>query len=97
MLRLQSGDEVALVAPSLPNGDDAVLMAVRPHPPALKVIEAFLTHTGYPRGGVCPRLGKAEQWNAASGAAGLRGCGAAGLRGCGAAGLRGCGAAGLRG
>ncbi|MER5689127.1 hypothetical protein [Streptomyces sp. NPDC002205] len=54
MLRLRSADEVALVAPPLPNGDDAVLMAVRPHRPALKVIETFPTHTGYPRERVSP-------------------------------------------
>ena len=47
VLRLRSGDEVALVAPPLPNGYDAILMAVAPHRPAAKVIEAFLTHTGY--------------------------------------------------
>nr|WTB34935.1 hypothetical protein OG781_40580 [Streptomyces sp. NBC_00830] len=74
VLRLRSGDEVALVAPPLPNGDDAVLMAVRPHRPALKVIEAFLTHTGYPRGRVFP-AGR-RRWGRRSGGTlppGLRG------------------------
>ncbi|WP_328885970.1 hypothetical protein [Streptomyces sp. NBC_00316] len=74
VLRLRSGDEVALVAPPLPNGDDAVLMAVRPHRPALKVIEAFLTHTGYPRGRVSP-AGR-RRWGRRSGGTlppGLRG------------------------
>ncbi|MGW1004992.1 hypothetical protein [Streptomyces sp. NPDC002520] len=54
VLRLRSGDEIALVAPPLPNGAEAVLMAVRPHRPAQKVVEAFLAHTGYPRDRVSP-------------------------------------------
>ncbi|MEV0182059.1 hypothetical protein AB0I54_22600 [Streptomyces sp. NPDC050625] len=49
VLRLRSGDEVAVVAPPLPDGYDAVLMAVPPHRPAAQVIEAFVTHTGYER------------------------------------------------
>ncbi|MFG2023285.1 hypothetical protein [Streptomyces sp. NPDC048825] len=59
VLRLRSGDEVALVAPPLPGGYDAVLMAVRPHRPAATVIEAFLTHTAYPRERVSPA---ARRW-----------------------------------
>ncbi|GAA3788582.1 hypothetical protein ACFS5L_20780 [Streptomyces phyllanthi] len=54
VLRLRSGDEVALVAPPLPNGYRAVLMGVRPHRSRAKMIEAFLTHTGYPRDRVSP-------------------------------------------
>ncbi|MFE9446344.1 hypothetical protein ACFYO2_47385 [Streptomyces sp. NPDC006602] len=56
VLRLRSGDEVALVAPPLPNGYDAVLMAVAPHRPAARVIEAFLTHTRYARERVSPAV-----------------------------------------
>ncbi|MFE2585441.1 hypothetical protein [Streptomyces sp. NPDC059378] len=56
VLRLRSGDEVALVAPPLPDGYEAVLMAVPPHRPAREVIEAFLIHTGYPRGRVSPAV-----------------------------------------
>ncbi|MFF3941507.1 hypothetical protein [Streptomyces phaeofaciens] len=54
VLRLRSGDEVALVAPPLPDGHDAVLLAVAPHRPAAEVIEAFLTHTEYERERVSP-------------------------------------------
>jgi hypothetical protein len=46
VLRLRSGDEVALMAPQLPDGYEAVLMAAPPHRPAEQVIEAFMTHTG---------------------------------------------------
>ncbi|MFE0510551.1 hypothetical protein [Streptomyces sp. NPDC058964] len=49
VLRLRSRDEVALVAPPLPDGYDAVLMAVPPHRPAAQVIEAFVAHTGCQR------------------------------------------------
>ncbi|MGP4051194.1 hypothetical protein [Streptomyces sp. 2A115] len=56
VLRLRSADEVALVAPPLPNGYDAVLVAVPPHRPAAKVIEAFLTHTGYAQDRVSPAV-----------------------------------------
>lgn len=58
VLRLRSGDEVALVAPPFPD-DDAVLMAALPHRPAATVIEAFLTHTAYPRERVSPA---ARRW-----------------------------------
>jgi hypothetical protein len=74
VLRLRSGDEVALMAPPLPNGDDAVLMAVPPHRPAQMVIEAFLTHTGYPHERVSP-AGR-RRWGRRSGGTlppGLRG------------------------
>ncbi|WP_128377614.1 hypothetical protein [Streptomyces cavernae] len=54
VLTLRSGDEVALLAPPLPGKDDAVLMAAPPHRPAPDVIEAFLTHTRYPRNAVRP-------------------------------------------
>lgn len=54
VLRLRSGDEVALMAPPLPDGHDAVLMAVAPHRPAAEVVEAFLTHTEYARERVTP-------------------------------------------
>lgn len=54
VLRLRSGDEVALVAPPLSNTNDAVLMAVPPHRPAHEVIKAFVTHTGHPREQVSP-------------------------------------------
>lgn len=48
VLRLRSGDDVALVAPPLPDASDAVLMAAPPHRAARKVTEAFVTHTGHP-------------------------------------------------
>ena len=54
VLRLRSGDEVALVAPPLSDGGDAVLMAVAPHRPAADVIEAFIAHTGYARDRLTP-------------------------------------------
>ncbi|OIJ62769.1 hypothetical protein WN71_037820 [Streptomyces mangrovisoli] len=54
VLRLRSGDEVALVAAPLPDGYDAVLLAVAPHRPAAEVTEAFVTHTGCPPDRVTP-------------------------------------------
>ncbi|WP_458248959.1 hypothetical protein [Streptomyces sp. MAI_2237] len=54
LLRLRSGDEVALIAPPSSGTGDAVLMAVAPHRPAPQVIEAFVTHTGYARERVTP-------------------------------------------
>ncbi|MET7477278.1 hypothetical protein ABZT17_23335 [Streptomyces sp. NPDC005648] len=56
VLRLRSGDEVALVAPPLSGEGDAVLMAVAPHRPAADVIEAFVAHTGYARERVTPAV-----------------------------------------
>jgi hypothetical protein len=56
VLRLRSGDEVALVAPPVADGDEAVLMAVPPHRPARTVIDAFLAHTGHPRERVSPAV-----------------------------------------
>lgn len=56
LLRLRSGDEVALVAPPLSGAGDAVLMALAPHRPAPQVIEAFVTHTGYERERVSPAV-----------------------------------------
>ncbi|MGW7379115.1 hypothetical protein [Streptomyces sp. NPDC054794] len=61
VLRLRSGDEVALMAPPLPDGYDALLKTVVPHRPAESVIEAFLTHTGYPRDRVTP-AGRGKWW-----------------------------------
>ncbi len=54
VLRLRSGDEVALVAPPSRDGDEALLTAVPPHRPAHAVIDAFVTHTGHPRERVSP-------------------------------------------
>ncbi|SMF74538.1 hypothetical protein [Streptomyces sp. Amel2xC10] len=45
VLRLRSGDEVALIAPPLPDGYEAHLRALPPHRPAAELLEAFLTHT----------------------------------------------------
>lgn len=59
VLQLRSGDQVAVVAPPLRGGYDAVLMAVRPHRPAAEMTEAFHTHTGYPRERVSPA---AQRW-----------------------------------
>ena len=56
LLRLRSGDEVALVAPPLSGAGDAVLMARAPHRPAPQVIDAFVTHTGYARERVSPAV-----------------------------------------
>ncbi|MER8007897.1 hypothetical protein [Streptomyces sp. NPDC094149] len=56
LLRLRSGDEVALVAPPLSGTGDAVLMALAPHRPAAQVIEAFVIHTGYERERVSPAV-----------------------------------------
>jgi hypothetical protein len=56
VLRLRSGDEVALVAPPPAGGDEAVLMAIPPHRPARTVVEAFLNHTEYPRERVRPAV-----------------------------------------
>ncbi|MGW1540092.1 hypothetical protein ACWCPM_07470 [Streptomyces sp. NPDC002309] len=56
VLRLRSGDEVALIAPPLPDRSDAVLMAAPPHRSAREVTEAFLTHTGLPREQVSPAV-----------------------------------------
>ncbi|MFJ4787803.1 hypothetical protein [Streptomyces sp. NPDC088794] len=61
LLRLRSGDEVALVAPPLPDGYDAELRAAAPHRAAALVIEAFLTHTGYERERVSP-VGWRKRW-----------------------------------
>ncbi|MEU6142799.1 hypothetical protein ABZ848_20805 [Streptomyces sp. NPDC047081] len=54
VLRLGSGDEVAVVAPPLPDGYDAVLMALPPHRGAAQVIDAFVTHVAYERDRVSP-------------------------------------------
>ncbi|MCL6669164.1 hypothetical protein [Streptomyces panaciradicis] len=56
LLRLRSGDEVALIAPPSSGTGDAALMAVAPHRPAPQVIEAFVTHTGYARERVTPAV-----------------------------------------
>ncbi|MFG3233178.1 hypothetical protein ACGFZG_15700 [Streptomyces antibioticus] len=45
VLRLGSGDEVALIAPPLPDGREARLMVLPPHRPAAELLAAFLTHT----------------------------------------------------
>ncbi|MER6959293.1 hypothetical protein [Streptomyces sp. NPDC000618] len=49
VLRLRSGDEVALVASPAPDGEEAVLMAVPPHRSAAEIVEAFVSCTGYAR------------------------------------------------
>ncbi|MGI5460742.1 hypothetical protein ACQEWB_47775 [Streptomyces sp. CA-249302] len=54
VLRLRSGDEVAVMAPPLPDGYDAVLMTVSPHRSAAQVIDAFVTHVPYERDRVSP-------------------------------------------
>ncbi|MFC8513819.1 hypothetical protein [Streptomyces sp. NPDC057257] len=54
VLRLGSGDEVAVVAPPLPDGYDAVLMALPPHRSATQVIDAFVTHVECERDRVSP-------------------------------------------
>ncbi|MFE5206891.1 hypothetical protein [Streptomyces sp. NPDC056600] len=72
VLRLGSGDEVALVAPPsatrpLADGDEAVLMAAPPHRPPQEMVEAFLTHTLYPRERVTPALPR-RWWRGPGGA-----------------------------
>ncbi|WP_280881157.1 hypothetical protein [Streptomyces pseudovenezuelae] len=61
VLRLRSGDEVALVAPPLPDGYEAELRVAPPHRAAAEVIEAFLTHTGYERERVSP-VARRQRW-----------------------------------
>ncbi|MEV1068024.1 hypothetical protein [Streptomyces sp. NPDC050263] len=57
VLRLRSGDEVALVASPAPDGTDAVLMAVPPHRSAAEIVDAFVSCTGYERERVTPAHG----------------------------------------
>jgi hypothetical protein len=56
VLRLRSGDEVALMAPPFPDGYRGTLMAAPPHRPVDEVIAAFVTHTGYERKRVSPAV-----------------------------------------
>jgi hypothetical protein len=69
VLRLRSGDEVALVAPPLSDESDAVLMAVAPHRPAADVLEAFVAHTGYARERVSPAVRTRWGWRRRNGRA----------------------------
>lgn len=56
LLRLRSGDEVALVAP--PGDDHAVLLAPRPHRAGREIVRAFVECTRYPRDHVAPVTGR---------------------------------------
>ncbi|MGW2050487.1 hypothetical protein ACWCPF_35730 [Streptomyces sp. NPDC001858] len=54
VLRLRSGDEVALVASPAPDGTEAVLTAVPPHRSAAEIVDAFVSCTGYERERLTP-------------------------------------------